>query len=217
MTDLGSRKTISQIHSFRKHMPTPQGRPSRALRISKDKIPTNVLGFGIRSEKYSYLENTPIADYVGNEEKHGIEFHGLIEDLNAWVVEHIRPYQPQPHLRTGHVYKPSLKEEDRTTRDTETRKIFFENVEKWQRETMFSSSSEEMILHRAYQRIIGLGKPALPFIFEQLQKDTGPWSFALEAITGEDPVSAEDIGDQEAIANAWLKWAKLNGYIPTGE
>ena len=35
---------------------------------------------------------------------------------------------------------------------------------------------------------------------------------AIKAITCENPVSAEAVGDMEAMTNAWLDWARRNDY-----
>jgi len=42
---------------------------------------------------------------------------------------------------------------------------------------------------------------------------TDHWFWALEAITGENPVGKEDAGDVEASARGWIAWGKKNGYL----
>ncbi len=42
--------------------------------------------------------------------------------------------------------------------------IFQELVNKWQEETRGISSSTELILHPAYQQIIGMGEPIIPLL-----------------------------------------------------
>ena len=56
----------------------------------------------------------------------------------------------------------------------------------------------------SYQRIIGLGPKVVPLILVELQKETDHWFWALEAITGENPVPKEDAGDVEASARGWI-------------
>ena len=65
----------------------------------------------------------------------------------------------------------------------------------------------------SYQRIIGLGPKVVPLILVELQKETNHWFWALEAITGENPVPKEDAGDVEASARAWIAWGKKNGHL----
>jgi len=67
-------------------------------------------------------------------------------------------------------------------------------------------------MHPAYQRIIGMGRSALPLIFDELSQRPGPWSWALRAITGEDPVPLEQAGSAKAAREAWLGWARRFGY-----
>jgi hypothetical protein len=63
----------------------------------------------------------------------------------------------------------------------------------------------------AYQQIIGLGPAVLPLIFAELEKQLDDWFWALRAITGENPVPEEHLGDLEAMRKDWLLWAAANG------
>lgn len=72
-----------------------------------------------------------------------------------------------------------------------------------------------MSMAPAYQRIIGMGDPAVPLILAQLKSegdDPDHWFWALTAITGANPVKAEDKGDMVKMAAAWFKWATAEGY-----
>lgn len=82
----------------------------------------------------------------------------------------------------------------------------------WRRETAHLSSSAQRAMHPAYQRIIGHGNAALPFLFHELRTAPDHWFWALDAITGEDPVVEENQGDVEAMADAWLRWGADHGY-----
>jgi hypothetical protein len=85
-------------------------------------------------------------------------------------------------------------------------------IDQWRAETEFLSSSHELVLHQAYQRIIGYGRAALPAILADLAAGGAHWQWALAAITGEDPVPREAWGRRAAIASAWLAWAREQGY-----
>src|SRR5215467_7979368 len=76
-----------------------------------------------------------------------------------------------------------------------------------------SSSIVKLAMHPAYQRIIGKGRAALPFILRELEREPDHWFWALSAITGEDPVAEEDRGCFEAMTRAWIKWGRQRGYI----
>lgn len=87
-------------------------------------------------------------------------------------------------------------------------KVFHENVERWKIDTLHWSSVARMVAHPSYLRIIGLasyGRNAvLRLLIEELQKAPDYWFAALEAITGENPVSpAARFG--EAVSS-WVEW-----------
>jgi hypothetical protein len=81
----------------------------------------------------------------------------------------------------------------------------------WYRETGMMSMLHKKAMHPAYQRIIGMGKDALPFIFKELKEKRGHWLWALCSITGEDP-AADSHKFSEAV-DAWLDWGKVHGYL----
>ena len=56
-----------------------------------------------------------------------------------------------------------------------------------------------------------LGAVALPLILAELRRETDHWFWALEAISGENPVPRELAGDVEAAASAWLRWGQERG------
>lgn len=84
---------------------------------------------------------------------------------------------------------------------------------RWKDETGHLSSITPMVLHPAYQRIIEMGSAALPLILEDLSRTQDHWFWALQAITGEDPVSPGDRGRVPAMAAAWLAWGRARGLI----
>lgn len=94
---------------------------------------------------------------------------------------------------------------------TDLEKEFNELAERWYRETGPISMLHKKAMHPAYQRIIGMGKAALPFIFVELKQRRGHWLWALCAITGEDAAgSSRNI--RQAV-EAWLQWGERNGYV----
>lgn len=85
--------------------------------------------------------------------------------------------------------------------------------DKWLRDTEHVSSVTQLVLHNAYQQIIGLGPSALPLIFARLVEAPHHWFWALSAITGENPVKPEDVGNVERMRIQWLGWARSHGYL----
>ncbi|MCS6804916.1 MAG: hypothetical protein NZ823_07200 [Blastocatellia bacterium] len=88
---------------------------------------------------------------------------------------------------------------------------FYSLAEEWRRECAHLSSMREMVLHPAYQQIIGMGKEALPFLLRELERKPDHWDWALWAITGENPVPPEHAGRIADIAHDWLEWARRRG------
>jgi hypothetical protein len=69
----------------------------------------------------------------------------------------------------------------------------------------------EMVMHSAYQQIIGLGPVALPLIFKELEAKGDWWFWALTAITGEDVAKGTDTFD--GARQMWLDWGRKYGYL----
>lgn len=88
-----------------------------------------------------------------------------------------------------------------------TRREFLEHKRQWRKGTGGVSSLTVMFRHPSYQAIIRMGQRVVPFIIEDL-KQNGPehWFHALTAITGAQPVRAEDAGDIVAMTRTWLDW-----------
>jgi hypothetical protein len=105
----------------------------------------------------------------------------------------------------GELRSPSVADE---------RKVFFaEKVAQWKKDTEFTSSSIEIILHPAYQDILGMGEDALPLIFSELEANGGQWFWALRHITKKDPVKIEDRGKTKKMREAWLEWGRQHNYL----
>lgn len=85
--------------------------------------------------------------------------------------------------------------------------------EDWKSRTRHLSNVAQIALVSSHQQIIGMGPQALPLILAELQQETDNWFWALEAITGENPVPKEDAGDMAASAAAWIAWGKANGHL----
>lgn len=84
---------------------------------------------------------------------------------------------------------------------------------KWKEDTKLTSSLTDIVLHPAYQRIIGFGPQVVPLILRDLQQNGGHWFWALEALTGENPCSDEDAGRVKKMTLSWIEWGKENAII----
>lgn len=86
-------------------------------------------------------------------------------------------------------------------------------VYQWKKETRGVSSSTSIALHPAYQQIIAMGEPCIPLLLRELSRGSGRWFWALESITGENPVPPEFQGKTKYMVRFWLDWGKEKGYI----
>jgi hypothetical protein len=79
-------------------------------------------------------------------------------------------------------------------------------ADEWDRETILEALPSRMAMHLAYQRIIGLGPPAVPLILRRLEVEPNYWFWALTAITGQDPAKGETT--LEDATARWLEWGR---------
>ena len=105
---------------------------------------------------------------------------------------------------------PSL--EPATTRlDSSAR--FQRLADEWKKRSRHLSNTAQIAMLRPYQRIIGMGWDAVPFILAELQREPDQWFWALKAITQEDPVPPEAVGKVRLMAEAWIDWGRRRGLV----
>ena len=80
----------------------------------------------------------------------------------------------------------------------------------WDAESAFMSSVTQMVMLPSYQKIIGMGWAAVPFMLTDLKSEPRHWFSALRAITDTNPVPPEDAGNVKKMAEAWVKWGRQN-------
>lgn len=98
-----------------------------------------------------------------------------------------------------------------TTVSTAPQELFEKLKSEWK--TKFMSNSAQMATLWPDQQIIGMGRPALPLILKELERETDHWFWALEAISGENPVVPDEAGQVEKMSKAWLEWGRRQGLI----
>ena len=100
--------------------------------------------------------------------------------------------------------------EDR--RSVEMKARFADLADEWRRETSHFSNPAKRILHPAYQKIISLGRAALPHILSDLKETRDHWFWALRVISGES-VATNKADSHETIAESWISWGEKNAYL----
>src|SRR5438067_557852 len=93
------------------------------------------------------------------------------------------------------------------------RERFRRLAQEWKERSRFLSNTAQMAMLPPYQRIIGIGEPAVPLILEELEREPDQWFWALEMITEQNPVPPEAAGKVRLMAQAWIEWGKKQGYL----
>ena len=86
-------------------------------------------------------------------------------------------------------------------------------ADEWLSETAYLSDPVKIFMHRSHIKIIGMGEKVLPLILREVERMSGDWLFALDAISPENPVRPEDRTNLEKAAGVWLQWGKERGLI----
>lgn len=79
-------------------------------------------------------------------------------------------------------------------------------------EFIMVSSPSQIALHPFYKQIIAIGEKAIPLLIKKLDDTPTMWFWALEEISGVNPISVSDKGNIPLMVSSWKKWAKKNGY-----
>jgi len=125
-------------------------------------------------------------------------------DLDGWTEKkfpRLGVWEPDPPLAS-----PELEE----TKSAEQK--FMRLRDEWKAHRGHHSDTVTLVMHPAYQSIIGMGSAAIPFLLRELAIHPDRWYWALRAITEADPVPEEARGNSRAMAQAWLEWGKERGY-----
>lgn len=89
---------------------------------------------------------------------------------------------------------------------------FEQLAEEWRRARPRGGSLADIVAVEAYQRVIGMGKDAIPLIVRSLVTRPDHWFWALHCITGQNPVRKEHEGRLVQMAQDWIDWARTEGY-----
>jgi hypothetical protein len=125
----------------------------------------------------------------------------IVATVATLVALSVGGSSPAGGLTVGRV----IEQPSRVTLAAEQR--FHRLTEAWRASRGPASTVAKIAMHPAYQQIIGMGVDALPLILRELEREPDHWFWALEAITGENPVPPTDRGRLNEMARAWLRWA----------
>lgn len=133
--------------------------------------------------------------------------------INEWSSDCSRVWPAMAVLEKLDVSVLGVGTVPRTTEIYDLRRKFNALCSEWKSATRLTSSSSDIVMHPAYQRIIGLGPEVIPLVLSELRDHGGHWFWALRALTGENPIDPSDVGRVKRMAHAWLEWGKARGLI----
>ncbi len=116
--------------------------------------------------------------------------------------------KPARHHEAKNTKEHSTWNKEKQKADRDLLREFQTCAERWRKETAIFSSVSDIVLNPSYQRIIGMGPDVVPLILRDLEKTNDHWFWALEAITGHNPITEEDRGRVKKMAKRWLDWGK---------
>lgn len=83
---------------------------------------------------------------------------------------------------------------------------------RWDKERPRGTDLMAMAEHPIFQSVVGMGQRAIPLLIREIgRRPRAPWLVALNTITGDNPVAAEDEGKIKSMAAAWIRWGNERG------
>ena len=129
---------------------------------------------------------------------------GRLKFREVALLERMLHFDPSVH---------NHKETRRYYRLSDTERRFEQLFKQWHDETAHLSSTARVLSNQHYLTIVAMGQQALPAILRRLRDNQEPWLPALAAITRENPVKPEDVGEYQRMREAWLEWGSERGII----
>ena len=84
----------------------------------------------------------------------------------------------------------------------------------WDKDTFIFSFPYQIFNHWAYEELVSLGEPAIPYMLGELQRGNLDIVSALRVISGESLVQGLGL-TSEKIMERWLAWGEEKGHVPT--
>ena len=132
--------------------------------------------------------------------------HAIYDGQNVTLLEEVAVKTPRQVIVTF------LDEPENGEAEEPLSEKFERLFEKWYEDTAPISGSV-IFNHPNYQKMIDLGKPAVPLMLVKLKEKPHFLFLALQKITGEDPVPKEHAKNFGLVKDAWLDWGRQRGLI----
>jgi predicted RNA methylase len=97
--------------------------------------------------------------------------------------------------------------------EKERKETFARLARRCRREAGVLSNPEQIAAYPAYQQIVRMGKPAVPYIVRAMQREDGDfWFAAMRAITGEEPQDFRTADNVNTAVEMWASLAQERGW-----
>lgn len=83
----------------------------------------------------------------------------------------------------------------------------------WLDSSRYSSNTFPTTDHPAYLKILSYGDLIIPLLLNDMREHQTHWFFALNDLTGINPVRPENRGNIDRMINDWLAWGAQAGYL----
>ncbi|WP_143547132.1 hypothetical protein [Rhodococcus sp. 05-2255-1e] len=164
-----------------------------------------VVGFGAASEHLHGVFTSASHEPAARSATRVVQNRYTLRDDAAWAIVHWHPRFATTETYTAGLWSGRrLAQANYADALGDVRDEFNAYRDEWRRQSEYMSSVTEMILLPAYQRIIGLGKPAVPLIVDELREGVDHWFWALSAITGTDHAAGATTMSEAAAR--WIAW-----------
>lgn len=196
---------LMALAALKQRSPSPSGHMA-ARAVASSQFASGDDKSGKFTERFKQLLSSDLIRVHSKVASIGAEYEGV--SVTSQVLADRRPtfddeiaQGPEPEAPLPPRPSPSLCKE------------FNRLVQQWTQDIVFTSSSHDIILHWAYQQVIGLGPQIIPLIYEEMVAGELHWNWALYAITGEDVAANTD--SPRAATDVWIRW--IEDQYPVGQ
>jgi hypothetical protein len=92
------------------------------------------------------------------------------------------------------------------------RKSFYAVLRRWRTETAFLSDPDKVTTHPSFLALVRHADIATSLIIDELRQQPSLLVWVLDdAFSSDRPYGEADVGDIEAMTNAWIAWAERDG------
>ena len=88
---------------------------------------------------------------------------------------------------------------------------FYAVLNRWQSETSLLSDPDKITSHPSFRALVKNAEVVTPLIIEEIKRYPSFLVWVLDDAYGEAPYAPDEVGDIDAMTEAWIAWAENNG------